>query len=41
MWAQLDLEERCKRPKKKKNNLILINFGAKKFENPKTKNLDV
>jgi hypothetical protein len=32
MYAQLDLEVRCKSPKKKKkNHLIFINFGVKKF----------
>jgi hypothetical protein len=31
MYAQLDLEVRCKRPPKKKNHLIFINFGVKKF----------
>jgi hypothetical protein len=27
----IDLEVRCKRPKKKKDHLIYINFGVKKF----------
>jgi hypothetical protein len=30
MYAQLDLEVRCKRPKKKKDHVIFINFGVKK-----------
>jgi hypothetical protein len=29
MYAQLDLEVRCKRPQKKKNHLIFINFGVR------------
>jgi hypothetical protein len=29
MYAQLDLEVRCKRPKKKEDHLIFINFGVK------------
>jgi hypothetical protein len=45
MYAQLDLEVRCKRPKKKKkNHLIFINFGVKKFtlkNTCKKKNFDV
>jgi hypothetical protein len=31
MCAQLYLEVRCIRPKKKKDHLIFINFGVKKF----------
>jgi hypothetical protein len=31
MCAQLDLEVRCKRPKKREDHLIFINFGVKKF----------
>jgi hypothetical protein len=31
MYAQLDLEVRCKRPKKKKDHLVFINFGVKNF----------
>ena len=31
MYAQLDLEVRYKRPKKKKDHLIFINFGIEKF----------
>jgi hypothetical protein len=31
MYAQLDLEVRCKRPKKKKDHVIFIDFGVKKF----------
>jgi hypothetical protein len=31
MYAQLDLEVRYKRPKKREDHLIFINFGAKKF----------
>jgi hypothetical protein len=31
MYAQVDLEVRCKRSKKKKDHLIFINFGVKKF----------
>jgi hypothetical protein len=31
MYAQLDLEVRSKRPKKKKKHLIFINFRVKKF----------
>jgi hypothetical protein len=29
--AQLDLEVMCKRPKKRQDHLIFINFGIKKF----------
>jgi hypothetical protein len=31
MYAQLDLEGRCKRPKKKRRPSNFINFGVKKF----------
>jgi hypothetical protein len=31
MCAQFDLEVMCKRPKKREDHLILINFGVKKF----------
>jgi hypothetical protein len=31
MYAQLDLEVRCKSPKKREEHLIFINFGVKKF----------
>jgi hypothetical protein len=31
MYAQLDLEVRCKRPKKRENHPIFINFGVRKF----------
>jgi hypothetical protein len=31
MYAQLDLEVRCKKSKKKGRPLIFINFGVKKF----------
>jgi hypothetical protein len=31
MYAQLDLEVRCRRPKKRECHLIFINFGVKKF----------
>jgi hypothetical protein len=31
MCAQLDLEVMCKRPKKRKDRIIFINFGIKKF----------
>jgi hypothetical protein len=31
MYAQLDLEVRCKRPKKREGHVIFINFGVKKF----------
>jgi hypothetical protein len=45
MYAQLDLEVRCKRPKKKReDHLIFINFGVKKFtlkNTPKKKFLEV
>jgi hypothetical protein len=44
MYAQLDFEVRCKRPQKKKDHLIFINFGAKKFtlkNTPKRENFDV
>jgi hypothetical protein len=44
-YAQLDLEVRCKRPRKKReDHLIFINFGVKKFtpkNTPKKKNFDV
>jgi hypothetical protein len=44
MYAQLDLEVRCKRPKKREDLLIFINFGVNKFilkNTQKTKNFDV
>jgi hypothetical protein len=44
MYAQLDLEVRHKRPKKREDHLIFINFGVKKFtpkNTPKKKNYDV
>jgi hypothetical protein len=44
MYAQLDLEVRCKRPKKREDHLIFINFGVKKFtlkNTPKKENFDV
>jgi hypothetical protein len=31
MYVQLGLEVKCKRPKKKEDHLIFINFGVKKF----------
>jgi hypothetical protein len=31
MCAKLDLEVRCKRPQKKEDHLIFINFDVKKF----------
>jgi hypothetical protein len=31
MCVQLDLEVRCKRPKKREDHLVFINFGVKKF----------
>jgi hypothetical protein len=31
MCAQIDLEVSCKRPKKRNDPLIFINFGLKKF----------
>jgi hypothetical protein len=31
MYAQLDLKMRYKRPQKKKDHLIFIKFGIKKF----------
>jgi hypothetical protein len=31
MCAQLDLEVRCKRPKKRQDHLIFIYFGVKRF----------
>jgi hypothetical protein len=31
MCAQLDLEVRCKRPKKREGHPVFINFGIKKF----------
>jgi hypothetical protein len=42
MYAQLDLEVRCKRPKKRKDHIIFIDFGVKKFtlkNTPKKKTL--
>jgi hypothetical protein len=36
MYAQLDLEVRCKRPKKREEHLIFIHFGVKKFTLKKT-----
>jgi hypothetical protein len=42
MCAQLALEANCKRTPKKKNHLIFIHFGAKKFivkNTPKNKTL--
>jgi hypothetical protein len=44
MYAQLDLEVRCKRPKKREDHLIFINFGIMKFKlknTPTKKNFDV
>jgi hypothetical protein len=48
MYAQLDLDVRCKRPKKKRRPNYLVtkklNFGVKKFilkNTPKKKNFDV
>jgi hypothetical protein len=44
MYAQLDLEVRCKRPKKKRRASNFINFGLKKFtlkNTPKKKSFDV
>jgi hypothetical protein len=44
MYAQLDLEVICKRPKKGEDHLIFINFGVKKFTQKNTqekKNFDV
>jgi hypothetical protein len=44
MCAQLDLEVRCKKdPKKRDNDKIFINFGVKKFtlKNTPEKNFDV
>jgi hypothetical protein len=44
MYAQLDLEVRGKRSKKKKDHLIFINIGVKKFtlkNTPKKKNFDI
>jgi hypothetical protein len=44
MYAQLDLEVRCKSPKKRKDHLIFINFGVKKFtvkNTQKKENFDV
>jgi hypothetical protein len=44
MRAQLDLEVRCKRPQKREDHLIFINFGVKKFiekYTPKKNNFDV
>jgi hypothetical protein len=45
VYAQLDLEVRCERPKKEReDNLIFINFGIKKFttkNTPKKENFDV
>jgi hypothetical protein len=42
MCAQLDLEVRCKRPKKREDHLIFINFGVKEVyckEHPKIRKL--
>jgi hypothetical protein len=42
MYAKLDLEVRCaKDPKKKEDHLVFINFGVKKFtlETPPKKKL--
>jgi hypothetical protein len=42
MCTQLDLEVMCKRPKKRKDHLIFINFGVKMFivkKHPKNKTL--
>jgi hypothetical protein len=44
MYAQLDLEVRYKRPKKREDHLIFINFRVKKFtviNTPKKENVDV
>jgi hypothetical protein len=44
MYAQLDLEVRCKRPKKRKDHLIFINFGENEVhtkKHPQKKNFDV
>jgi hypothetical protein len=38
MCAQLDLEVRCKRPKKREDHLIFTNFGVKKFIGKNTPN---
>jgi hypothetical protein len=43
MCAQLDLEVTCKRSKKRKDHLIFINLGGKKFtivNNQKKKNFE-
>jgi hypothetical protein len=37
MCAQLDLEMRCKRPKKIEDHLIFINIGEKNFTIKNTK----
>jgi hypothetical protein len=44
MCAQFDLEVRRKRPKKREDNLIFMNFGVKKFtikKHPPKKNFEV
>jgi hypothetical protein len=44
MYVQLDLEVRCKRPKKREEHLIFINFGVKEVhtkKHPRKKNFDV
>jgi hypothetical protein len=44
MYAQLDLEVRCKTQKKTKDHQIFINFGVKKFTTKNTQkkeNFDV
>jgi hypothetical protein len=44
MYAQLDLEVKCKRSKKREEHIVFINFGVKKFivENtPQKKNFDI
>jgi hypothetical protein len=44
MCGQLDLEMRCKRPKKIEDHLIFINFGEKKFrikKHQEKRNFDV
>jgi hypothetical protein len=44
MYAQLDLEVRCKRPKKKRRPPNFIDFGVKKFtlkNTQKKENFDV
>jgi hypothetical protein len=37
MCAQLDLKVMCKRPKKREDPIIFINFGVKKFTIKNTK----